>query len=319
MIIACLLAPSCQQKIKPSVEKVTIAVTLMPHSAPIFIANKKGYFAEEGLEVTLHPTMYGKIALEVLLAGDADFAGSAETPVMFASLKGGSFLVVAEVMNTDKDVGIFALRNRGVRSPDDLKGKKIGFPSGTSAHFFLDVFLAVHGISRGSVNTVQLKPDEMGSALRAGNVDAVAIFEPYIAAFKKEFGANATTFYETTAYLESWVMTARKKLVAERPEAVKKFLRSLLKAEAFIRGNPAETLDIVAQNIGKDRGDLEGFIKAFEFRVELDQSLMITLENQARWAIKSKLTDRTEVPNFLEYIYLDGLKAVKSDAVTIHR
>jgi NitT/TauT family transport system substrate-binding protein len=43
------------------------------------------------------------------------------------------------------------------------------------------------------------------------------------------------------------------------------------------------------------------------------------MENQARWAIRSKLTDRNKVPNFLEYIYFDGLKAVRPEVVTIVR
>jgi NitT/TauT family transport system substrate-binding protein len=159
----------------------------------------------------------------------------------------------------------------------------------------------------------------MADALRVGKLDAVAIFQPYVAVFGKEFGGNAVTFYGETIYKSSFVVVAGKKFVLERPETVKKLLRALLKAEAFVRENPSEMRDIVARSIRKNRSEMEISFQGFDFRVKLDQSLLISMENQARWAIRSKLTDRNKVPNFLEYIYFDGLKAVRPEVVTIVR
>jgi ABC-type nitrate/sulfonate/bicarbonate transport system substrate-binding protein len=317
---ACLLFAACTSKTPPPVEKVTVAVPFLPHYALLIVADEKGYFREEGLEVAFRPSiMYGKLALEDMMAGNADFAGSAETPLAFAVLRGESVCIVAEVMNTDKDVAIVALRNRGIESPNGLKGKKIGFIAGTTSEFFLSAFLTVHGIPEKSIRFVGLKPDDMAGALRAEKVDAVSIWNPNMAALRKEFGANAVTFFEASIYLQAVVVTARKKFVAERPEAVKKLLRALVKAEAFVRGNPLETLDIVARRSGKGRGEVESSLEGFDFRLKLGQSLLVTLENEARGAIRSKLSDRKEVPNFLDFFYIDGLKAVKPDAVTVSR
>ena len=55
----------------------------------------------------------------------------------------------------------------------------------------------------------------------------------------------------------------------------------------------------------------------FQFSVTLDQSLLLTLEDETRWAIKNKLTGRTNIPNYLYHIYLDALHAVTPEAVTI--
>jgi len=49
----------------------------------------------------------------------------------------------------------------------------------------------------------------------------------------------------------------------------------------------------------------------------LDQSLVLALEDEARWAIKNKLTSKTKVPNYLNHIHLDALKSVAPSAVTI--
>jgi len=317
LLSVCLLSAACTPKTTPSVEKVTLAFPLLPSSALLIVANEKGYFLEEGLEIAHHVTHFGKDALDAMMAGKADFAGSAETPVMFAALKGESILVVTKTMRTTKNIAIVALRNRSVESPGDLKGKRFGFPSGTTAQYFLDTFLAVRDIPRGAIRTVHLMPDDMEDALRAGKVDAVAIWQPYILALGKTFGAGVVTFFDESIYTWASVVTARKKIVAERPEAVRKLLRALLKAEAFIDANPAETLDIMARATGTDRRDMDSSMQFLDFRVGLDQSLLVTLESQARWAIRNRFVDRKEIPNFLEHIYLDGLKAVKPDAVTI--
>jgi NitT/TauT family transport system substrate-binding protein len=70
---------------------------------------------------------------------------------------------------------------------------------------------------------------------------------------------------------------------------------------------------------GQDREAMRTTLQGFDFRVKLDQSLLVTLENLARWAVRRKLTGRMEVPNFLDHIYLDGLKSVKPEAVTVIR
>jgi NitT/TauT family transport system substrate-binding protein len=51
----------------------------------------------------------------------------------------------------------------------------------------------------------------------------------------------------------------------------------------------------------------------------LDQALLVDFEEQTRWALKNKLTTGTKMPNYLDYIYADGLFAVKPEAVRMVR
>lgn len=96
-------------------------------------------------------------------------------------------------------------------------------------------------------------------------------------------------------------------------------LKATTKAEQFIRENPDESINMISNFIDMDRGSLKGLWKIYDLEVTLDQSLLTTLEDESRWAIKNSLTSATEVPNYLEYIYLDGLDAVNPDAVGIIR
>jgi NitT/TauT family transport system substrate-binding protein len=318
-LLLCLFGPSCQQKIKPPVEKVTIAIATLPHAALLYVAYAKNYFAEEGLEVTFRKYPYGKLALDSMMSGESDFASSAETPVMFAAMKGAEILIVAQTMSSVKDVAIVARRKSGIGSPADLKGKKIGFPAGTSAEYFLDVFLTVHAIPEESVKTVPMNPDDMDDALKTGRVDAVAIWNPSLATFSKKFGKEVALFFDETIYVETFLVTGKKAFVSAHPETVKKLLRALVKAEDFARKNPAVSIDIVVEGIKADKEALKDYWQAYQFVVNLDQSLLLNLESQGRWAIRNRLSDRKEIPNFLDLFSLDALKAVKPDAVTVIR
>jgi uncharacterized membrane protein YqgA involved in biofilm formation len=57
----------------------------------------------------------------------------------------------------------------------------------------------------------------------------------------------------------------------------------------------------------------------YRFKILLDQSFLITLENQSKWAMKKKLTDQTKLPNYYNFLYLEALAAVKPENMTIIR
>ncbi len=86
----------------------------------------------------------------------------------------------------------------------------------------------------------------------------------------------------------------------------------------------AEILDEEARTLIRDnRGYEDSYILEVwdknKLKVQLSQELLILMESEARWAIANNLTDKTEVPNYLDYFYFDALEAVNPEAVTIIR
>ena len=57
----------------------------------------------------------------------------------------------------------------------------------------------------------------------------------------------------------------------------------------------------------------------FSFQLLLDQTILMSLEDEARWAMREELTDKKKVPNYLDFIYVDALEQVKPETVTIIR
>ncbi|MEI6872113.1 MAG: ABC transporter substrate-binding protein, partial [Verrucomicrobiota bacterium] len=152
-------------------QKVTIALVNQPQSTLILVAMKKGYFSDEGLDVQALPQGNGKLALQAMVEGKADFATVAETPIIFSILRGERIFVVANIETSTQNDAILARVDAGIAKPSDLKGKRIGFIPGTTLDFFLDSFLTAQGLTRQEVTPVPLKSEEMLDALLAKKVD----------------------------------------------------------------------------------------------------------------------------------------------------
>ena len=76
---------------------------------------------------------------------------------------------------------------------------------------------------------------------------------------------------------------------------------------------------LLARKLKVDAGFLDAAWDDYVFGLVLEQSLLISMEDQARWAVSNKITDRTAVPNYLGFIHQDALKMVKPDALGIIR
>jgi len=300
-------------------EKITIAYSTAFNAVLVHIAFVKGYFAEERLDAAPQAHAFGKVALQAVIEGKADLATVADTPVMFAVMEGRKIAVLAAIQTSERNTGIVARRDRGISKSSDLKGKTIGVTRGTTSDFFAESFLLVQGIDRKQVRIIDLKPDEMAAALVTGKVDAATSWNPVLIRMQKDLGNKVLTFYGETLYTETFCVTAGQDFVQKNPETIRKVLKALIKAEAFARQNPEESRRLVAEFVKADKAYLDETWGLYDYRVTLDQALLVNLEEQTRWALKNRLTKRQDMPNYLDFIYVDGLQAVKPEAVRIIR
>lgn len=320
-LVGCDKSPS-QNAAKPSAEsnqKITFAYTYQPQSTLAHVATAKGYFKEEGLDVQPLMRSFGKEALQALLENKAEFATVAETPVMFSGLKGDKIFVIANIEASTTNNAVVARKTAGINAPSDLKGKRVGFTAGTTSDFFLDSFLTANGLTRQDIQPVGLTPDEMQEAMVAKKIDAVSTWNYPLTVIAQKLGSEAVVFYDRQIYTETFNITAQQDFVKAKPETVKRFLRALVKAEDFVAKNPDEAQAIMATTTKIDKRLIRDVWNAFNYRVILDQKLLLTLEDEARWAIKNKHTDKTVMPDYASYIHSDSLRAVKPEAVSTIR
>jgi ABC-type nitrate/sulfonate/bicarbonate transport system substrate-binding protein len=190
---------------------------------------------------------------------------------------------------------------------------------GTTGDFFADSFLLVHNVDRKNVNFIDMRPDEMASALATGKVDAVSTWNPTLIQLKKKLGSKGIIFFGESLYTELFCVVAGQEYVKKNPEVIKKVLRALIKAETFARQHPEESRHLVANFIKTDKTILDEIWDIFTLRVVLDQGLIVDFEDQTRWAIKYHSMTHRVMPNYLDFVYMDGLQVVKPEAVRIIR
>lgn len=297
-------------------EKITIAVSPWPASAALYVAHEKGFFRDEELDATLLSFVSGHLGLDAVLSGKTDFAAAGDTPIARAAVNGKHPAVVATVSKIDRAILIIARKDRGISAPADLKGKKIGLVAGTTAEFFLHIYLATSLIDPKDVRIVNLETKKVVDALLNGEVDAVSTWAPHTIMLREKLGNNALILHEPGIYMMTWNIVASQDFVKNHPEPVTKFLRAIFRANTFMRDHPDEARAIAAKHIGTNSGLYKDEWKDHDFTAVLDQSLIVNLEDQARWMLKRDGSGQ-KTPNFMNFMYTDGLKSIKPESVRI--
>lgn len=300
-------------------ENLIIAISSDVSSGLVRIAAAKGYFAAEGLTVTLQPHTSGRSGLAAVIANQAEIATAADIPVMFAATGKLPISIVATIADTLHAEGILARRDRGVAAPADLKGKTIGVPFGTSSHFMLNVILSSHAISPLEVPLRNLPPEALAAALAAGEVDAIAIWRPWLDQAGKAAGANGVSFFPEKGFGFRFHLVGRREFVGTHPAAMQKLLRAVFRAEQYAAEDAPAARALITESAHIDPAVIDAIWPYYDLRLTLSQAILNMLEDQARWAIANGLVDAKAEPNFLEVINPDAMLAVKPAAVSIVR
>lgn len=283
--------------------ELTLAVSRTALSLPIHVADSQGYFAAEGVSPKLVECNGGQRCLKRLLEGGAELATASDLPVMFNSFARDDYAVVATFVSTANDVKLVARRSAGISAPAHLVRKRIGTVKGASAHYFLDAFLLFHDVDPQLVRVVDLPPEKVAAAFQNREVDAVAVWEPHGWMAMQAAGRDAVVLPSPRIYKETFNLIASRRTLAEREDDVVRVLRALARAQRFIAAQPREAKNILKQRLALDEAFVSWVWQDLDFRLGLEQSLITTLEAEARWALREgHVTAGQAIPNYLRFV-----------------
>ncbi len=317
LIVMALANSSCVEKpgeYTGPVEKITVAAAEYLIGTPVYIAEEQGFFKKNGLEVTIKGYKSGKAAGDALIAGEADISTSADNFFVRSSFEHADIRVFGTIAAAQMKE-LVARKDKGFTAINDLKGKTLGVTKKSGAEFQLGVFLTFNYLSYQDIEIVDLRPPEIVKAIVNGDIDAAFTWNPYAYNIKKELGDNAISwpggedFYFVLIAKDDWIKT--------NPATVERFIRSMLEAEDYIKENSERAKEFTMKIFDYESDYIDYSWPKQKFVVVLEQAMLILFEDQARWAIENKLTDKTKTPNYLDYIYYDALKEAKPGSVTI--
>jgi NitT/TauT family transport system substrate-binding protein len=242
-------------------DKVTLQLNwfhLADHS-PVYMALKKGYYKEEGLELTvLRGSGSGDSAKKIDLK-QAD-VGISDAPTVVTAISKGANLKIVAVVYDKAGNNLFFKKSANIRSPKDLVGKKIAAPPADSHRVLWPAFAALNKIDPNAITMVNVKPEGKQAIVAAGEVDAsfdlytsYAIWEKVLG--KGQVGHLLWADFGLPIYGHTYFVNTE--TIQKNPKLIERFLRATHKGWRDASADPAGSIDAMAAVVpGLDRDAL---------------------------------------------------------------
>lgn len=171
------------QKLEKTKVQIAVGGKALTYYLPLSIAERKGFFKDEGLDVTVADFAGGSKALQAVVGGSADVVSGAFEHNINLQSKGQFFRCF--VLQGRSPMIAIAVSNKTManyKTPADLKGKKIGVTApGSSTNMMVNFFLAKHGLKPSDVSIIGVGAGAGAvTALRSGQIDAISNLDPVL-------------------------------------------------------------------------------------------------------------------------------------------
>jgi len=233
---------------------------------PVYIAQEKGMFEKQGINVEIVDTVAGgATAVEMVSSGDVQGALLSTMALINAKTAGLSVIGVADIQSSFNEAPLeqfFVRDDSGINDITDLKGKKVAINLVKSS-FHYTWIMALHnaGMTEDDVTFVQLPFSEQLEALKRGDVDAIGLMSPYIKSAKAEDNVselyNACDVFGERQFCEIFL---NEKWADKNEKQAEKFVAALVEAEKWATDNQEEAKKIISKYTGIDSAMIEDYV-----------------------------------------------------------
>ena len=231
---------------------------LADHS-PIYLALKKGYYKEEGLDLTVLRGSGSADSAKKVDLGQSD-VGISDAPTVLTAISKGANLKMVAVVYDKAGNNLFFRKSANIKSPKDLVGKKIAVPPADSHRVLWPAFAALHGIDANAVTLVNVKPEGKQAIVAANEVDgsfdlytSYAIWEKVLG--KGDVGHLLWADFGLPIYGHTYFVN--NETIKKNPKLIERFLRATHKGWRDAKADPAASIDAMAEQVpGLDRDTL---------------------------------------------------------------
>lgn len=222
--------------------------------AGIFPAVKQRRTVEDafkplGVEVRWVEFQFGPPLLEALNTGNVDFGYTGNTPPIFAQAASANLLYVAALPTAGSSEAVVVPGDSPIHTLADLKGRRIGFGKGSSAHDTTIAALEKVGLSYADVTPVYLGPADAMAAFSRGSLDAWTIWDPYLALAEQNQGARILVFSKEVHDPDAFFL-ANRAFTAAHGEAVAQLNAVFAKEAEWADGHRGEVAERLHEATG---------------------------------------------------------------------
>lgn len=246
--------------------RMTIATGVDPSFAQFYVAKESGIFERNGLDVTVNTGPSGSAMIAFLVGNQINAAYGAEQAGVSANLVDPNVVVVAEGVALLRWLGIVA---RNITSMDGLKGKRIGVARGTGSETFWLSVVSRMNLNAADYTIVNVEAPEMVAALERGNIDAYAVWEPWMTRGTRAVSNSRILVTNENIQVIRNLIYMNKGWVEQNGEATQRFLRSMIQATDLIAANRDQAVQNVARFLRQDRGLVAELMTKVDHRLNL--------------------------------------------------
>lgn len=263
----------------PEVEEVTLNVAYMANWGALWAvatADAKGYFAEEGIKLNLTVFEDGPTEIAAMESGSIDISYIGPGAHKLCSTGNAEVVLLQHLGDGDCIIGL-----NGIKTIEELRGKKIGYAAGTSSETILTTALASAGMTLDDVNALSMDPTSLTTAALSKSVDAVAAWSPFSLTILAE-AEDATDICSNVDFAAlvspgSWVVNP--KWADANEDVIVRFIRAMYKGMDYAAA--ATTDDAVAQEVA-------GYIAAV---IASDAETVIGQRYDGSWKTSKEVVD----------------------------
>jgi len=237
----------------------TLGISYAYYDPVSLVLKDKGYLqAALGPNVTINWVLSqgSNKALEFLRGNSIQFGQTAGSAALLGKANGAPVQAIGVSTNAEW-TAIVVSANSPIKTLADLKGKRVAATPGTDPYVFLLRSLATVGLTQNDITLVPLQHPLGRQALNAGQVDAWAGLDPFMA--EAQLQDHDVLVYRNPALITPGVLLTRTDFEAAHPEVVKQVLQAYAKARAWAVANPKDTAAILAKesNLTLDVAELQ--------------------------------------------------------------
>jgi len=255
------------------------------HFGNVIVAEEKGFFAKEGLSVEITSFSTGTAASDAFQAGRGNTIASGDQPALRLWIRGAAVGVCPAASYGHISV---VVARKGVNSPADLRGKKIGVLLGSTSDYFARMYLASGNVDAKQVDLINLQAAEMVTGIVRGDIDAFIGFQPF---GTRAVQASSELHIVTTGekYFTEWLMSSTTPEYARTNQAeLTKYVRGLHAASIWCMQNREETAQIVARHFKLDLQTVKETIDPINWTVAYTPKFRSDMERMSEF-LKLKL------------------------------
>lgn len=266
-------------------------------------------FAGKNIKIKEAKFNNGPEMIEAFTAGSIDFAEMGMQPGISGAANNAGISILGAFSDGSRNIQINTLKSSGIKTIQDLKGKKVGTTIGSSAYSLLLSALAKNGLSINDINFVNIDFSAAATALESGEVDAAVGYTPSFLQVEKTDGKLFYTIMDAEGYgVSEDILVANTKFAKEHPDVVENLLVLYDKANDFIEQHNKEAVSIIADYFGVPDSVMKQTLAQSDLHFQNNDTVTKDIDNYIQFMYDNGLiTKRLNVGDVVDTSYADAV------------